>query len=174
MKLPKPLRFFGVLLVLGVVLSACDAETANLSTTSSLLTEAPDDTAGEQRATTTSEATATTSRVLVGAAVDSYEIIARDSTSNGEILYIVLPQRAYTDVDLENFVGDLMESGAVTWGAEIFDDVLAVDAFAKSEAERSEEEVALLEQHHFASLLNGNTIRYQGPFEESGEIAIGS
>ncbi len=174
MKLPKPFRFLGVLLVLGLVLSACDDATVDLSTTSSLLTQVPDDTAGEQSATTTSEATGTTSPVLVGAAVDSYEVIARESTNNGEILYIVIPQRAYTDVDLENFVGDLIESGAATWGVEIFDDVLAVDAFRKVEAERSEEEVTLLEQHHFVSLVNGNTIRYQGPFEESGEIAIGS
>jgi hypothetical protein len=175
MKLAQGSRWVAVPLLLGLVLTACDDQAADLSTTSSLLTQGSGPIGGEQPTTTTpAESAVTSGSILVGDSVDSYEVVARESTADGEILHIVIPQGAYTDVDLENFVGDLLESGAVTWGAEIFDDVVAADAFRKAEAERTEDEVALLEQHHFVSLLNGNTIRYQGPFEESGEIAIGS
>ena len=38
----------------------------------------------------------------------------------GETLYIVIPEGAYTDVDIENFVVGLVDSGEVTYGAEIF------------------------------------------------------
>ena len=174
MKLAKVPRLLAGLLVLGLALTACDGQTVDLSTTSSLLSVGTVTPPTVEPTTTTTETPETASPTLVGDNVDSYDIVARESTDDGEILYIVIPQGAYTDVDLENFVGDLLESGTATWGAEIFDDVLAVDAFRRASWERTEEEVALLEQHHFVSLISGNTVRYQGPFEESGEFAIGS
>ena len=174
MKLPKVPLLLAVLLVFGLALSSCDGQTVGLSTTSSLLNvgTAPPPSVGST--TTTTESIVTTSPTLVGDTVEGYDIVARESTADGEILYIVIPQGAYTDVDLENFVGDLIESGTASWGAEIFDDVLAVDVFRKASTDRTEEEAELLAQHHFVSLVSGNTIRYQGPFEESGEFAIGS
>ena len=174
MKLPRVARLLAVLLALGLALSSCDGQTVDLSTTSSLLSVGTPAPPSVESTTTSTEATRPVSPTLVGDAVDGFDIVARESTDDGEILYIVIPQGAYTDVDLENFVGDLIESGTANWGAEIFDDVLAVDAFRKASAERTEEEAELLEQHHFVSLVKGNTIRYQGPFEESGEFAIGS
>lgn len=174
MKLAKVAWLLAVLLVSGLALSSCDGQTVDLSTTSSLLSVETTAQPSVESTTTTTETTVTVNPTLVGETVDGYDIVARESTDDGEILYIVIPQGAYTDVDLENFVGDLIESGTATWGAEIFDDVLAVDAFRKASTERTEEDVELLEQHHFVSLISGNTIKYQGPFEESGEFAIGS
>ena len=174
MKLAMAARLVAVVLVLGLALFACDEQQVVLSTTSSLLSVTTTEAPRVEATTTTTQPEETASPTLVGETVFGYDVVARELTDDGEILYIVIPQGAYTDVDLENFVGDLIESGTATWGAEIFDEASAVDAFRKESSIRTEEEVELLEQHHFVSLISGNTIRYQGPFEESGEFAIGS
>jgi hypothetical protein len=159
--------------LLALVVAACDGETADLTTTSSLVSGG---TTPSGEATTTSVAPGgdSTTTSLVGETVSGHEIVARESESAGETLYIVIPPGAYTDVDIENFVLDLVEGGTVTFGGEIFDDAAAVDAYRKPEGERTEDETALIAQHHFASVLNGTTVRYQGPFASSGEFVIGS
>jgi hypothetical protein len=165
------LGLFGLML-LG--LAACDdGETTDLSTTSSLVSSPT--TGGEVATTTTVSAGGdTTSTTLVGQAVPSHEVVARVSDPAGETLFIVIPPGAYTDVDIENFVVGLVDSGEITYGAEIFDDAGAVDAFRKPEAERTEGETQLIDQHHFASVQNGTTMIFRGPFADSGEFVIGS
>ena len=169
----KPRVLIPVVTALMLVASACDNGEAELSTTSSLVlgtTEAPD-----PGATTTvpdgGEATPTTLR---GEPVTDHEVIIRESTDDGLILHIVIPPGAYTEVDMQNFVGDLLEGNPELWGAEIFDDRAALDAYQKSEDERTEEEQRLIDEHHFVSLVRGDTLRFQGPFSEFGEHIIGS
>ena len=174
MNLPKITRVLAGLVVIALSLSACDSEEAELTTTSTLVTEAP---APADSTTTTvapGESTESTTSPTVGSSVASFDVVARVAGDAGGVVYIVIPQAAYTDVDMENFVGDLLEDGIATWGAEIFDDIVALEAYQKDEADRTEEEVELIDQHHFVSLVNGDTIRFQGPFEASGEILIGS
>jgi hypothetical protein len=168
----KPARFGALLVVSALLLVGCDGETADLTTTSSLVSGP----SPSVEATTTSVAPngETTTTPLVGESVAGHEIVARESDTAGETLYIVIPPGAYTDVDIENFVHDLVESGTVTFGAQIFDDPAAVDAFRKPEADRTEEETALIDQHHFVTVSNGTTVQYQGPFAGSGEFVIGS
>ena len=165
---------FGLFGLLVLALVACDdAETTDLSTTSSLV--ASPTTGGEVATTTTVAAGGdTTPTTLVGQQVAGYEVVARVSDPAGETLFIVIPPGAYTDVDIENFVVGLVDSGEITYGAEIFDDNGAVDAFRKPEAERTEGETQLIDQHHFASVQNGTTVIFRGPFAVSGEFVIGS
>jgi len=158
------------LAALAVFALACDGGETALTTTSSLITGSGDGTSS----TTAVIPDDQTSTTLVGEQVASYEIVAREPGTDGETVFVVIPPGTYTDVDLENFVGDLYDSGTATYGAEIFDDAAAVDAYLKAEADRSPEEVALIEQHHFVSLVGGTTIRFQGPFAESGEFVLGS
>ena len=162
-----------LLVVFGVLVTACDSVEAELSTTSSLVTGTTE-TPGQATTTTTPEDEVTTTTILRGETVASYEIAVRISTDNGEILYIVVPSGAYTDVDLENFVGDLLEANPDLWGAEVFDDEAAVQAFVIPEDQRTEEQQALLDDHHFVSLIGGDTMKFQGPFGEFGEFVIGS
>lgn len=159
------------LLALSLLAAACDGEDPALTTTSSLVTDP-----GEEGSPTTTVAPSedVTSTTLVGESVGSYEIVAREPVTDGEVVYIVIGPGAYTDVDLENFLLDLYEQGIATYGAEIFNDAAAADAYLKAEAERTEEEVTLIEQHHLASLVGGTIIRFQGPFAEAGEHPIGS
>jgi hypothetical protein len=159
-----------------LVLGACDdGETTELSTTSSLISAAttaePGDAAGTS---TTAPADAATSTTLVGQSVAGYEVVARVSDPAGETLFITIPPAAYTDVDIENFAVGLVENGTVTYGAEIFDDAVAVEAYRKPEAERTEEETQLIQQHHFASIQNAGVVVFQGPFAASPDIIIGS
>lgn len=159
------------LLALTVLSAACDGEEAALTTTSSLVTDPGEDGLPTTSVVAPGEGTSTT---LVGESVGNYEIVAREPVTDGEIVYIVIGPGAYTDVDLENFLIDLYESGTATYGAEVFDDAAAADAYLKAEEDRTAEEVALIEQHHFASLVGGTIIRFQGPFTESGEFVLGS
>jgi hypothetical protein len=159
------------LLALTVLAAACDGDEVALTTTSSLVTDP-----GEDGSPTTSVASSgeQTSTTLVGESVGTYEIVAREPGTDGETVYIVIGPGAYTDVDLENFLIDLYESGTATYAAEIFDDPAAAAAYLKAEEDRTAAEVALIEQHHFASLVGGTIIRFQGPFTASGETVLGS
>ena len=166
-------RSLGVfVLALGLVSAACDSGEVQLSTTSSLIggttTTAVDPT------TTTSGLPESTSTTVGGETVTEYEVTVRLSTDNGQVLYILIPPGAYTDVDLENFVSDLFHNNADLWGAEVFDDAAAGDALLIPEAQRTEEQKQVLADHHFISLVGGDTIRFQGPFAEFGEYVIGS
>ncbi len=161
------------LMVIGLLASACDSGEAELSTTSSLVTgttEAPD----QATTSTSSDDAGTTSTTLRGETIANYDVAVRISTDNGEILYIVVPSGAYTDVDLENFIGDLLEGNPDLWGAEVFDDETAVEAFVIPEEQRTEEQQELLDDHHFVSLIGGDTMKFRGPFSEFGEFIIGS
>ena len=170
----KTLRF-GLFGLLVLALAACDdGETTDISTTSSLVSSPTTGGGGDSTTTTAATGGDTTSTTLVGQQVAEYEVVARVSDPAGETLFIVIPPGAYTDVDIENFVVGLVDSGEITYGAEIFDDNGAVDAYRKPEAERTEGETQLIEQHHFASVQNGTTFVYRGPFADSGEFVIGS
>ena len=161
--------------VFALVVAACDDGTVELSTTSSLVTG----TTEPATATTIQEATTTTAEQVtgtsvVGETVSSFEVVVRISGDNGETLHILIPEGAYTDVDLENFIGDLKEADPDLWGAEVFDDEDAVQAFVIPEDQRTEEQQVLVDEHHLVSLVGGDTIRFQGPFSEFGEFIIGS
>jgi hypothetical protein len=170
--LPRYLFLTGLLVL---TTAACDGDDpADLSTTTSVISGGTS--SGDASTTTTVSAGegSAPSTTLVGQTVDSYEIVARESDSAGETIYVVVPPGDYTDVDMENFVLDLVESGTATFGAEVFDDGAAVEAYRKPEAERTPEETESIGLHHFVSLQNGTTLVFRGPFESSGEMVIGS
>ena len=162
-----------LLVVISLFVVACDSGTVELSTTSSVLsgTTEPAPAAGTTTRDTEDVQTTTTLR---GETIGSYEVLVRLFGDNGETFHILIPEGAYTDVDLENFIGDLIEDAPELWGAEVFDSEDALQAFVIPEDQRTEEQQALIDEHHFVSLVNGDTIRYQGPFLEFGEFVIGS
>jgi hypothetical protein len=159
-----------------LVLGACDdGETTDLSTTSSLISSATTTGAGEAATTTSAPAdAAAASTTLVGQSVAGYEVVARVSDPAGETLFITVPPGAYTEVDIENFAVGLVDNGTVTYGAEIFDDAAAVEAYRKPEAERTEAETQLIQQHHFASIQNAGVVVFRGPFAAAPDVIIGS
>ena len=169
----KSRTLIAVLAMLSMVVAACDDGAVELSTTSSLISGTTEPPASETTTTTSSDETGSTSTTLRGENVSSFDQVARLSDENGETLVIVIPPGAYTDVDLENFIGELRESNPELWGAEVFDDVAAAEAFQVAEGDRTADQQVLLDDHHFIS-LSGDTVRFQGPFAEFGEYIIGS
>ena len=158
-----------------LVLAACDSGETDLSTESTIITGGSNATP----TTSTSEATGTTSGVsspttLVGQTVADFTVVARFGNDNGEERWYVIPNAAYTDVDLENFVVDLIESDPQLYGAEIFDDEAAVEAYQVDADSRTEEQNALIERHHFVTLIGRDRIEFKGPFAEFSGGAIGS
>lgn len=157
----------GLLALAGV--AACDAVEAELTTTTMVIvgtTEPPvtTTTVGEEATTTT----------LRGQVVTEYAIIVREPHDEGEIYHIVIPPGAYTNVDIENFLGDLLEANEELWGAEVFDSEEALLAYQTPEEERTEEEQELIDRHHFATMTERLVLTFRGPFAELGTFIIGS
>lgn len=169
----KSRTLLALLVSIAVVTVACDGDEAALSTTTSVITGTTD--APERETTTTTEDTSgATSTSPVGATVTSHEVVTRTSTDNGDVLHIVIPEGAYTDVDLVNFIGDLKEADPELWGVEIFDDAGAAEAFALPEDERTEAQTQSLADHHFLTLTDGDRVIFRGPFSEFGEFVLAS
>lgn len=157
---------------LALALAACAGTEVELSTTSSLITGTT--TPADPVTTTPTSLAEATSTTLRGEPVLDYEVKIRESTENGEVLFILIPQGAYTDVDLENFINDLHDSIDGLWGAEVFDNADAVDAFRIPGDQRTDAQQALVDRHHFIGLVNGDTVRFAGPFAAFGEYVLGS
>ena len=170
----KSRTLLALLAALAVVAAACDSDEAALSTTTSVLTETTEAPERDTTTTTTDDTAATTSTTLVGETVSGQEVVARISTDDGEVLHIVIPEGAYTDVDLVNFIGDLKEADPDLWGVEVFDDPAAAEAFATPEDERTEEDQQTLDDHHFVTLTDGDRVIFRGPFSEFGEFVLAS
>lgn len=169
-------RWIALLAVLALLVVACDGDDLELSTDSTLIT-------GSTTAPATGEASTTTApdgegtsppTTLAGEQVAEYQVVTEIENDNGVEQHIVIPDGAYTDVDLENFVIDLIEENPDLHGAEIFRDVAAAEAFLVPEAERTEAEQELLESHWFVTLTGRSRIDFRGPFAEFPGGAIGS
>ena len=171
MKRFKTLTVFALAVAVSLALTACDnGVEPELTTTSSLVGQV---TTPDPETTTTVGGDETTTS-LVGQTVDSYEVVLRESTDEGETLYIVVPPAEYTAIDLENFIGNLIEGDDDLESVEVFDDQAALDSFLKDEAEQTAGDLSAIDAHHLVSLVDGHTIRFQGPFADEGEYAIGS
>jgi hypothetical protein len=173
MKRFKTLKVFSLVIAVSLVMTACDNGDVEpeLTTTSSIVGQT---TAPDPDTTTTVGNGETTSTTLVGQNVDSYDVVLRESTDEGETLYIVVPPGDYTAIDLENFIGDLIEGDDDLESVEVFDDAAALDSFLKDESEQTAGDLSAIDAHHLVSLVDGRTIRFQGPFADEGEYAIGS
>lgn len=171
------IRWLALFLFLAMALVACSDDDPELSTESTVVTggtNAPattTTTAGEDGGDAEGTASSTT---LVGQIVSEFEVVARFPNDNGEERYYVIPNGAYTDVDLQNFVYELLDADPDLYGAEIFDDADAAEAFQVDPADRSDEESELLERHHFVTVVGRDRIEFNGPFAEFPGGAIGS
>lgn len=157
--------------VVAFAVAACDSEEAQITTTTvdaALLTTTTTTT------TEPPETTETPDTTEPAEPIESYEVISRVSTEEGETLYILVEPGEYSDVTVENFLGNLLEDETAVSGAEIFDDRAALDAALKEEEERTEEEAELIEQHHLVSLDQGRQVNFQGPLSDYEDFVIGS
>jgi len=169
-------RSIAVITVTALALVACSGDEPELSTDSTIITGGTNAPA----TTTTTEPSddgdggGSPSTTPVGQTVTGYEVVARFPNDNGEERYYVIPEGAYTDVDLTQFVIELLETDSQLYGAEIFDSVGAAEAFQVAEADRTDEQNAVIESDHFVTLIGRDRIEFHGLFSGSPGGAIGS
>ncbi len=176
----KPLRMILLASVLGAALVACNSEDADITTTTadaSQLTTTTTSASGGTSGTDTTSTGGTDSPSTTAEpadAIESHEIISRLSTEEGETLYILVPPGEYSDVSIENFLGDLLEEESAVSGVELFDDRVALDAALKDEADRTADELQAIEDHHLVSLIDRSQVQFQGPMGDFDDFVIGS
>jgi len=170
------IRWIAAFATLALVVVACDGDDPELSTNSTIVTGPTNTQPATDGTTTTPPGGDGTSppTTLAGEQVSGYDVVNEVENDNGVEQHIVIPNGAYTDVDLENFVIDLIEENPDLHGAQIFDDSAAAEAFLVPQEERTEEDQQLLERHWFVTLTGRARIDFRGPFAEFSGGAIGS
>lgn len=172
----KKSTILATVVVLGVLASACNSDDAVITTTTADASQLTTTTTAPASDTTTPPDTSDTTGTTVqpGDPVDTYDIISRQSSEDGETLYILVPPGDYTDISIENFLGTLLEEDPAVFGAEVFDDREAIDAALKAESERTADELQAIEDHHLVSLRSGTQVEFQGPMSDFDDFVIGS
>lgn len=179
---------FGVLLLAAA--SACGGEDGPglVTTTSQVVTTAGPTTTTSPPISTTAASTTTVEdpaadtteppqeeEDAVGEPDDIlYSVVRQESTRDGNRLFVAISPGDYTEVDLENLVVSVYEERDNLYELHVFDNREAVEALTKAQDERTDEEAALLDRHYLVSLLEGDTIRFQGPFADLPGFRIGS
>lgn len=160
-------------LFLLVLLVACSPEEAELTTTT---TTVPASTTTTEAETTTTEAEDSDDPDTEdGPAISEFEVVVRSSGTAGETLWVLIEPGDYNDIDLENFIRERVDESEVDLvGIHVFDDPEALEAGRIDEEARTEEEQALVDAHYLISLIDGSIIRFQGPYADLGETAVGS
>ncbi len=151
--------------------SGVTATTARPLTTAPPLTTSPESTSTTPQDST--EAVISTADIP-GEDQILYRVVRQESTREGNRLYLDIPPGAYSDIDLENLVLSVYEERDDLYEVHVFDKREAVEALIKPEGERTPEEAELLDRHYLVSLLEGSTIRFQGPFADLGGYVVGS
>jgi hypothetical protein len=161
--------------LVAMALAACSDDEAQITTTTldaSLLTTTTTTPAPGDDQTATTGSTDTTA--APSDEVESWEVISRQSTEDGETLYILIPPGNYSDVSMENFLGDLLAAETAVAGVEVFDDRAALNAALKAEDDRTADELQAIEDHHLVSLVDGREVAFQGPMSDYDDFVIGS
>lgn len=164
------------LLAVTVLIAACSPEEAELTTTTtttSSTTSAPE---GDDSTSTTEDVDSDNDDDgAPEAAISEYEIVVRSSATGGETLWILIDPGEYTDIDLENLIRELVDESDVTLqGINVFDDLSALEAGRIDVDARTEEEQTLVDAHFLVSLVDASVIRFEGPYSDFGETAVGS
>lgn len=167
-------RLISLIAVVGLM-TACAPEEAELTTTTTT-------TPGETTTTSTLPTTTAPSDddddsddEVAEPAITEHDVVVRSSGTEGETLWILVEPGEYTDVDLENLIRQLVDESDVTLHEiNVFDDLEALEAGRIDQAARTDEEQELVDEHFLVSLVDSAAIRFQGPYEEFGEVAVGS
>lgn len=169
------------LLAVVMLVAACSPEEAALTTTTTTAPSESTTTAPEADETTSTEADDDADDddadgdSLAEPAITDHEVVVRSSGTDGETLWILIDPGDYTDIDLENLIRELVDESDVTLaGIRVFDDLEALEAGRVDVDARTDDEQALVDEHFLVSLVDGSIIRFEGPYSEFGETAVGS
>jgi hypothetical protein len=167
-------RFFPLILAV-LVLAACSPEEAELTTTTTTAPTESISTIADETTTTTEGTDDSEPDEEAGPAITDHEIVVRSSSTAGETLWILIDPGDYSDIDLENLIRQMVDESDVTLaGINVFDDLAALEAGRVDVDARTEDEQALVDEHFLVSLVDSAIIRFEGPYAEFGETAVGS
>jgi len=162
------------LALIAVVAAACSPEEAELTTTTTTVQSTTTTVADDPTSTTAADSENGDSTEAEPAITD-HEVVVRSSGTDGEVLWILIDPGDYTDIDLENLIRQLVDESEVTLaGINVFDDLEALEAGRVDDEGRTADEQALVDEHFLVSLVDGAVIRFEGPYSEFGETAVGS
>ncbi len=171
-------RTVAVFVAFTLAVAACnrgDDETA--TTTGPTIAES----VASSRATTTSSAggaattvsgdstVATTTAVVVG--MPSYEVVATTPGSSGDALVVVVEPGAYSNVELENLVYDIVDRFAPA-SAVVVDQNEAVALLALAELDDAQRE--FLAAHTLLQIADGVEVTFLGPYADIPRLTVGS
>lgn len=162
------MKHLAVIVVIALTLGACSRQDPPELTTTT--TTSPT-TAPETTTTTAEDSTSTTTAPTI----ESYEVVIKSSTDGGQVLWVVVPPGEYSSVAVESLLARVIEeTGGPIWEVHVFSDPEALEAARIPAEDRTEAESELVANHYLISLIEGNTVRFQGPFADLGEYVYGS
>lgn len=171
-------RVLTAILVLGVVATACNRGTDDSTTTTTTTTTAA---GGAAVTTTTTEASTETTTdggddeiSEVPAELPGFTIVRREGAEGGDRLVVLLEDFEYTDRVLEDLIFEITEEYSPVLEAYLIDDDVAADLVLLDPDALSEEDQAVIDQHLFVDLTQGNLVTFRGPFADAGQFRLGS
>ena len=186
-------RLIGLMVAAALAVSACSRggqetpETSAFSAAPSTVASTLAD-SGEEASTTAASGTAaasasaepasaepdsstTTSAAAPASGLPPYEVIHRLIEDDRETLVIVAEPGAYSNVELENLVYDIVENHSPR-GAIVVDDPAAADLAILDT--RTDEQQAALDSHTLLSIDNGVEVTFHGPYADFPGLTVGS
>ncbi|MDH3730114.1 MAG: hypothetical protein OES13_03150 [Acidimicrobiia bacterium] len=168
-----PIRLAVLVSCLAMVAACSDSSGTTTSppttTEATVGTTTPAPTTSDGNDPNTVETTVAPATTAPGFSFPEFTIVER---TEDDVLVVAVPPGTYTDLDLQNLVGEMVERFAPVNGLHIIDDLAATQLVLADSV--SAEEQALLDLHYFLRLEDGFRMVYLGPFAEVGEVILGS
>lgn len=171
-------RVLILILVLGLVATACNRGSDDSTTTTTTTT-----TLGGGAATTTTTTEADGGETTDGddgqvteepAELPGYTIVRREGAEGGDRLVVLLEEFQYTDRVLEDLIFDITEEYSPVLEAYLIDDDVAADLVLLDPDGLTDEQRNEIEEHLFVALTDGNLVTFRGPFADAGQFRLGS
>lgn len=171
------MKFVLVLVIFALSVAACNRGEDEATTTT-----APPDAAttttlagggGEDGAPTESTVAAPDTTTTVPLIVLDYEVRFKEPGDGGSIMVVEVPPGEATDRALENLLLEVLDDHDPVARLDVVDDPEAVDLVRLDPEALTEEEAAVLANHHLMTYADG-TVTFVGPFSEVPGFVYGS
>ena len=116
-------------------------------------------------------AAVTTSTTQVVAGMPTYQVADRIEEAAGDRLVVVVEPGAYTEVELQNLVFDIVDRFQPV-AAVVVDDPAAVALVSADELSDADQE--FLARHTFLTISDGIEVKFSGPYADVADLTIGS
>ena len=170
-------RCAALLLVLSIALVGCNREsdqdvtttlpgptttTASVAASTTTTSEAPEQT----ETTTTTEAPPSVIEL-------TYQVMFRGTTDGRNVVVLMIEEGTATDIALETLAREALDEFAPLAELHVVDAEEAVELVRLDPDSLTDEEQAVLAQHHLFSVREA-VLTFEGPFEDLGEFVLGS